>query len=92
MVIGYIESSIMYKQIKSIDELRALATDDTLHCFISFGGYGGTNRSIWFNTKTEIYKIFNEDNSTCDEMTEGQLLKHSRVGNALKGGLLFIKD
>jgi len=77
------------KQIKDIKELKEIAKDEYIDCFIKLNGGIRYSKDIQF-AEGKFY-VFNSIDGTDDELTEEQLfdIDYSDVGDALNKGALF---
>jgi len=78
------------KNINSITELKQLADNDALECFISLaGGLARSSKTIFYESETKLFNIQSEMDGSCEDITEVELLKDSNIGKALEVGALY---
>lgn len=81
-------TKIKHKQIKSVEQLRKLSSDEALDCFIALaGGLMRSSKNIFFDG--ELFIINNDIDGTGQELTAAQLYTDSNIGEAIDKGAFF---
>ncbi len=78
--------------IKTVLELRRLAKDKTLECFISLaGGMVRSSKTIFYDSTEKKYDITHEIDGTQETLTESEMLDENKtnIGKALEAGALY---
>lgn len=80
------------KTIKTISQLKRLASDKMIDCAILLaGGLIRSSKSISYNPRKKVFDIFNEIDGSFSQFTEKELSNpdSSNIGKALKLGALI---
>ena len=81
--------SQQYQLIKSLTELKKLATDKVLECFILLNGIARSSKNIRYNKKTKIFEVHNEIDDTIQFLTEKELFTDSNIGKAIRNRCFY---
>ena len=81
------------KRIRTIEQLKELAKDDGLDCYILLNGGLRSSKHIRYYPDDNSFYVFNLIDDSEQELTEVQILDsgYSNIGEAMKKGAL-IKD
>ena len=81
------------KRVRTIEQLKELAKDDGLDCYILLNGGLRSSKHIRYFPDDNSFYVFNLIDDSEQELTEAQILDsgYSNIGEAMKKGAL-IKD
>ena len=78
-------------KIKDLDELKDLASKNTLDCFILLNFGLRSSKDISYNPTTKLFHVFNYIDDTEQDLTEEQLDTDSNIMLALQRGALYMR-
>jgi hypothetical protein len=82
---------INIQQIKSLDELKALAKENEVEGFISLYGGLRSSKNLYWTGKT--WTVYNSiDGSLDKDLNDEQLSQLTNIPTAIKNGAFFIEN
>jgi hypothetical protein len=82
---------INIQQIKSLDELKALAKENEVEGFINLYGGLRSSKTLYWTGKT--WTVYNSiDGSVDNDLDDAQLSQLTNIPTAIKNGAFFIEN
>lgn len=75
-------------KINNLDELKELASGDTIEVFISFG-YARSSKQISYDTDADLWYIYNEIDDSEQTVKTKDLKTETNIIEALEKGALY---
>lgn len=87
------KQNTMPTKINSLDELKALASDEAgADIFLLLGGgIARSSKHIWYDEQQKTWMVYNEiDDSEQDNMSDETLGKATNIITAIENGVLYL--
>jgi len=83
----------MSNVIKDIEQLKSLAKDNSLECYIALaGGIARSSKTITYDEEDDRWEIFNEIDSSFQRLKTKNLAAKTLIIEALEKGALYKYD
>lgn len=80
----------MAKKISSVQQLKKLAKENALDCFIALcGGALRSSKNVYWASGDKYFSVINEIDDSEQILSEQELFTQSNIGEAIKNGCFF---